>query len=166
MTWEERRECIEVNVRVRVRGRARERESGGEKNARRRRVRVSVCVRGSPATEGSIPGKAVSRTRNEAKELGDRVEKIEDLGDEEEEHRLAEVGEDSNHCKGHSGKVTEGVTHKYLRWIPAGNTPFPGINLARNSAEHAGLVRNSFIELVKYTTFIVHTVNFTNLDKT
>ena len=70
----------------------------------------------------------MSGARNKAKELGYRVQKIDDLRDEEEEHCLAEVGEDRDDCESHSGKVAESVTDKNLRRIPE-QTKFPGVNV-------------------------------------
>ena len=44
---------------------------------------------------------SVSWAGDQSEQLRDRVHKVEDLGDEEEEHGLAEVAEDGNHCKRH-----------------------------------------------------------------
>lgn len=60
----------------------------------------------------------MSGTRNEAEELRDGIQEVEDLRDEEEEDGLAEVAEDAYDGKGHAGEVAEGVPHKYTRWEP------------------------------------------------
>ena len=60
----------------------------------------------------------MSRTGNEAKELRDGVEEIEDLRHEDEQHRLAEVAEDGDDGERHSGKVAERIANKHARRIP------------------------------------------------
>ena len=42
---------------------------------------------------------------DQSEELRDGIYKVEDLGDEEEEHGLAEVAEDGDHRKCHASKV-------------------------------------------------------------
>lgn len=61
---------------------------------------------------------AVSWTRDDAKELRDRVEEVDDLWDEEEKEGLAKVTKDPYHSKCHASKVAKGVAHKYTRRIP------------------------------------------------
>ena len=56
----------------------------------------------------------MSGAGNETKELWNGVQEVENLGNEEEEHCLAEVREDSDHRECHSGKVAESVTYKHL----------------------------------------------------
>lgn len=55
---------------------------------------------------------------NEAKELWNGIDEVEDLGDKEEQHRLAEVGENTDHSKRHPSKIAERVPHKHSRGIP------------------------------------------------
>ena len=57
---------------------------------------------------------------HESEELRGRVEEVEDLGDEEQQHCLAEVAEDGNHCKHHASKVAVGVPNKYSGGVPMG----------------------------------------------
>ena len=60
----------------------------------------------------------MSWTRDDPEELGDGVEEVEDLRDEEEQQGLAEVPEDANHSKRHARKVAVRVPHKHRRGIP------------------------------------------------
>ena len=55
---------------------------------------------------------------DQSEELRGGVYKVEDLGDEEEEHGLAEVAEDGDHCKCHASKVAVGVTNKHSGGVP------------------------------------------------
>ena len=55
---------------------------------------------------------------DQSEELRDGIYKVEDLGDEEEEHGLAEVAEDGDHRKCHASKVAVGVTNKHSGGIP------------------------------------------------
>ena len=57
---------------------------------------------------------------DQSEELWCGVDKVEDLGDEEEEHGLAEVAEDGNHRKRHASKVAVRVTNKHSGGIPVG----------------------------------------------
>ena len=57
---------------------------------------------------------------DQSEELRGGVYKVEDLGDEEEEHGLAEVAEDGDHCKCHASKVAVGVTNKQWYLVPVG----------------------------------------------
>ena len=63
---------------------------------------------------------SVSRAGDQSEELRDGVHKVEDLRDEEEEHGLAEVAEDGDHCKRHASKVAVRVTNKHSGGIPVG----------------------------------------------
>jgi len=60
----------------------------------------------------------MSGTRHEVEELRDGEEEVEDLWYEEEQHRLAEVTEDSNNSERHPGKVAERVTNEHSCRIP------------------------------------------------
>jgi len=60
----------------------------------------------------SLLGQTVPGARNDAEELRDGVEEVENLRDEEEQESLAEVPEDAYHCKRHACKVAVGVAHK------------------------------------------------------
>lgn len=55
-------------------------------------------------------GQTMAGTGNEVEQLREGVEKVEDLGDEEEEEGLGEVPEDGHHGEGHPTEVAEGVT--------------------------------------------------------
>lgn len=57
--------------------------------------------------------------RNDVEKLGQRVEKVDHLGNEEEKHCLAEVPKDAHHGKGHASKIAEGVSHKHTGRVPA-----------------------------------------------
>jgi len=58
-------------------------------------------------------------TGYEAKELRHGEEEVEDLRDEEEQHRFAEVSENRDDCERHSGEIAEGVADKHTRRVPA-----------------------------------------------
>lgn len=60
----------------------------------------------------------MSGTGNNVKQLRQRVNEVDDLGDEEKQHGLTEVAEYPNHCKRHSSKVTESVSHKHRGRVP------------------------------------------------
>ena len=62
----------------------------------------------------------MSRAWDQSEELWCGVDKVEDLGDEEEEHGLAEVAEDGNHRKRHASKVAVRVTNKHSGGVPVG----------------------------------------------
>lgn len=51
-------------------------------------------------------------------ELRQRVDKVYDLRDEEEQHGFAEMAEDPNHSECHPSKVTERVPYEHRRWVP------------------------------------------------
>lgn len=61
---------------------------------------------------------AMAGTREELEELRDGIEEIDDLWNEKEKQRLAEVTQNGHHGKRHAGKVAEGVTDKHSWWIP------------------------------------------------
>ena len=60
----------------------------------------------------------MSRAGDEAKELRCRVEEIDDLRYEEEQHSLAKVAQNGNHCKRHPCEVAEGVSYKHTGRVP------------------------------------------------
>lgn len=60
----------------------------------------------------------MSGTGNNVKQLRQRVNEVDDLGDEEKQHGLTEVAEYPNHCKRHSSKVTESVSNKHRGRVP------------------------------------------------
>lgn len=60
----------------------------------------------------------MSRTRDDLEELGQRIDKVNDLWDEEEKERFREVSKDSNCCEDHATPVAERITDEYLRRIP------------------------------------------------
>lgn len=68
----------------------------------------------------AVPGQAMSGTRNYMEELRQRVDKVYDLRDEEEQHGFAEMAEDPNHSECHPSKVTERVPYEHRRWVPNG----------------------------------------------
>ncbi len=60
----------------------------------------------------------MSGTGNNVKQLRQRVNEVDDLREEEKQHGLTEVAEYPNHCKRHSSKVTESVSHKHRGRVP------------------------------------------------
>jgi len=66
-----------------------------------------------------VLGQPVTRTWHKVEQLRRGVQEIQDLRQEEEQQRLAEVAQDSNHGESHAGKVAVGVPNKHLRWISA-----------------------------------------------
>ena len=60
----------------------------------------------------------MARTVNNLEELWGGEDKVENLGDKEQQHGLAEVSKDPGHRKSHPSKITEGVSHKHTRGIP------------------------------------------------
>ena len=60
----------------------------------------------------------MARTRNNMEELGSRVDKVEDLRDEQKQQGLAEMAENCNDHKDHAGKVAVCVADEYTRRIP------------------------------------------------
>lgn len=54
----------------------------------------------------------MSGARDNMKKLRQGIDKVDHLRDEEEEHRLAEVSQDTDNSEGHPGKVAESVSHK------------------------------------------------------
>jgi hypothetical protein len=60
----------------------------------------------------------MSRAGNEAEQLRDREDEVEDLRDKKEEERLWEVGDDSDARESHAGEVAERVAGEGSRWVP------------------------------------------------
>lgn len=54
----------------------------------------------------------MARAGDDVEELGSRVDKVEDLGQEQEDERLAEMTLDADHDEDHAGKVAVGVSDK------------------------------------------------------
>lgn len=61
---------------------------------------------------GAEAGQSVPGAVDDARELGQRQEKVEPLGDEEKHEGLREVAEDGDHCECHSSEVAESVANK------------------------------------------------------
>lgn len=61
----------------------------------------------------------MSRTWHESKQLRTTEQKVEDLGDEEEEERLRVVALDCDDSEGHAGKVAEGISRECPSRIPS-----------------------------------------------
>ena len=61
----------------------------------------------------------MSRARYDMKQLRDRVNEVDDLGNEEEQHCLTEVAQDSHHGKSHAWEIAERIAHKQSRWVPS-----------------------------------------------
>lgn len=66
-----------------------------------------------------LPGEPMSRTRDDVKQLRQRVNKVNHLRNEEQQHCLAEVSQDADHGKCHPGEVAESVPHKHRGGVPA-----------------------------------------------
>jgi len=79
--------------------------------------RQVVTLRTSSRAVG-VPRQSMSGTRHEVEELRNGEDEVEDLWDEEEQHRLTEVAEDGDDSERHSGKVAVGVADKHSCWIP------------------------------------------------
>jgi len=60
----------------------------------------------------------MSGTRHEVEKLRNGEDEVDDLRYEEEQHRLAEVSEDSDDRERHPGKVAKSVTDEHSRRIP------------------------------------------------
>lgn len=65
-----------------------------------------------------LPGEPVPGTGDDVKKLRQRVDEVNHLRNEEQQHRFAEVSQDANHSEGHPGKVAERVSHKHRRGVP------------------------------------------------
>ena len=63
------------------------------------------------------------RTRHQPKELRARQDKVEDLREEEQEERLAEVRLDPDDSECHARDVAEGVAREGAGWVPACQSP-------------------------------------------
>lgn len=59
------------------------------------------------------PGESVPWARHYVKELRQRVDKVDDLWDEKEQHSLAEMAQDAYHGKRHPGKITKCISNKH-----------------------------------------------------
>jgi hypothetical protein len=57
-------------------------------------------------------GQTVTGAVHDAEDLGERQHEVENLRQEEQEHGLGKVAQDTHHGEGHSRKVAEGVAHK------------------------------------------------------
>lgn len=53
------------------------------------------------------------------KKLGQGVNKVDHLRDEEQQHHFAEVSQDADHSKRHPSKVAESVSYEHRRGVPA-----------------------------------------------
>lgn len=62
-------------------------------------------------------GQSMAGTGNKVEELRHRIEEIQDLRQEEQKHRFAEMSQDAHNGKRHSGEIVKRVPHKYLRWV-------------------------------------------------
>lgn len=60
-----------------------------------------------------LPGQPVSGTGDDMKKLRQGVDKVNYLGNEEQQHCFAEVSQDADYSKGHPSKVAESVSHKH-----------------------------------------------------
>lgn len=60
----------------------------------------------------------MARTRDEAEDLGGRVEEVEDLGYEEEAESFGEVAEDTDDGEDHAGEVAVGVADEDAGRVP------------------------------------------------
>lgn len=60
----------------------------------------------------------MSGAGNNVKQLRQGVNEVDDLGDEEKQHGLTKVAKYPDHCKRHSSKVTESVSHKHRGRVP------------------------------------------------
>ena len=61
-------------------------------------------------------GQAMSRAMHDSEDLRHGQQEVEDLWQEEKDHGLREVPQNTHHGKGHACKVAEGVTHEDLGW--------------------------------------------------
>ena len=80
--------------------------------------RVDACVMVVPAFELVVlifeVWQTVSWAPDDPEQLGDRENEVEDLRDEEEKHRLAEVPKNANNCKSHPSEVAVRVADEYF----------------------------------------------------
>ena len=72
----------------------------------------------------NLPWQSVPGTGYELEELRYRIQEIDDLRDEKEQHGLAEVAQDGNNSERHARKVAERVAHKNLCRISVGTNRF------------------------------------------
>ena len=80
---------------------------------------------------GDAPRDAMSRARHKAEELRTRKDEVENLWEEEEEQRLAEVRLDADDGEGHACYVAERVAGKRTGGIPTTKPAF-----VRSPTEH------------------------------
>lgn len=64
-------------------------------------------------THITSPGEPVSGAGDDMKKLGQGVDKVDHLRDEEQQHHLAEVSQDADHSKRHPSKIAESVSHEH-----------------------------------------------------
>lgn len=96
-------------------------------------VRLAV---GGPGRDGGVQetragvelGQSVAGARHEAKDLGARVEEVENLGHEQQTQRLGKVAEDADDGKDHTGEVAVCVADE-----DAGRVPVVGEEGARDA---------------------------------
>lgn len=60
----------------------------------------------------------MTRTRDQPKQLRDGIAKVEDLRDQKQDKRLAEVAEDTDHDEYHAREVAVCVSHKGTGRVP------------------------------------------------
>lgn len=56
----------------------------------------------------------MSWTWNNIKQLWERVDKVNDLRNKEEEECFGEMSKNSDSCEDHSTPITEGISNEYL----------------------------------------------------
>lgn len=73
----------------------------------------SYCKHAEGQISIELPGEAVSWAGYDMKKLRKRVEKVNHLREEEQQHCFTEVPQDADNSKGHPCKVTESVSDKH-----------------------------------------------------
>lgn len=73
----------------------------------------SFCKHADGQISIELPREAVSWTGYDVKKLRKRVEKVNHLREEEQQHCFTEVAQDADDSKGHPCKVTESVSNKH-----------------------------------------------------
>ena len=105
---------------------------------------VEVRRHGLEAPGGRVEARqAVARAVHDADQLRQRVEKVEDLRNEEEQQRLGKVPENAADGKGDAGKVGKGVADKDARRKPEEGR----INEEKRDAKEKAALFNSSSEL-------------------
>ena len=61
---------------------------------------------------------SVAWARDEPEELRNAVDKVEDLGNQEEDQRLGEVAEDADDNEDHASEITVGISHENSCRVP------------------------------------------------